>query len=313
MRRVKGIIAVVCAVFAIGFIVWLIGSRNPQTPAGYVGYLVQGSIFGKAKFYGIQTGPTSPGRTWLLRVVNVSVTPYTYTEEFTGGDSVLSYDNLKISFRVHIVWRVKSDMVREFVEKYSTLAKDETPDRVVQIAYNNSIREPLRKDARDEVQRLNGLEIKNNITPIGETLFTRIKALTETTPFLVTSIVVGNIQYPEQVATAVAEKMATTQVLERKQTEIEIEKAEKTKRIVQAEGIAKAMEIIQVKLTSQYLQHEAIEAQKLMVDSPNHTVLFVPTGAMGVPIAGTFDIMPEKASHQDITDKTKTNKPSTDK
>jgi hypothetical protein len=58
-------------------LVWLIGSSNPFTPAGYVGYLTKGALFGRSQFYGIQRGPTSPGRTWLLDVTNVSITPYT--------------------------------------------------------------------------------------------------------------------------------------------------------------------------------------------------------------------------------------------
>jgi hypothetical protein len=44
------------------------------------------------------------------------------------------------------------------------------------------------------------------------------------------------------------------------------------------------MQIVQVKLTSQYLQHEAIEAQKAMVNSPNHTTIYIPVGSMGVPL-----------------------------
>jgi hypothetical protein len=91
-------------------------------------------------------------------------------------------------------------------------------------------------------------------------------------PFLVSSVVVGNVQYPEEVAAAVARKLAATQELQRKDTEIEIERKERTKREVQAQGIA----------------HEAIEAQKLMVNSPNHTVVYIPSGAMGVPLTGTF-------------------------
>jgi regulator of protease activity HflC (stomatin/prohibitin superfamily) len=117
----------------------------------------------------------------------------------------------------------------------------------------------------------------------------RVFELTRDTPFLVTSVVVGNIQYPEEVANAVSAKMAATQVLERKQTEIAIEEREKQTRIVQAEGIARSMEIINTRLTSQYLQHESIEAQKAMVGSPNHTTIYIPVGPMGVPIVGTFD------------------------
>ena len=62
------------------------------------------------------------------------------------------------------------------------------------------------------------------------TVSKRVLGLTRDTPFLVTSVVVGNIQYPEEVANAVAAKMAATQVLERKQTEIAIEEREKQKR-----------------------------------------------------------------------------------
>ena len=37
-----------------------------------------------------------------------------------------------------------------------------------------------------------------------------------------------------------------------------------------------------------YIQHEAIEAQKQMVNSPNHTVVYIPVGPMGVPITATM-------------------------
>ncbi len=213
------------------------GCRNVQTPAGYVGYVTQGAILGKSRFYALQSGPTSSGLGWLLSVINVSVTPYTYTEDFTADNAVLS----------------------------------------------------RRTYARDEVQKLNGLEIKDRITEVGDAIAKRMATLTKDTPFAVISAVVGNIQYPKEVADAVAEKMAATQVLERKQTEIEIEQREAQKRVVQAEGIGKAMAIINERLTSQYLQHEAIEAQKAMVGSPNHSTVYLPVGPMGVPLVGTLE------------------------
>jgi regulator of protease activity HflC (stomatin/prohibitin superfamily) len=273
--------------------VWLAGTANPQTPAGYVGYLTQGAVFGQAHFYGLQTGPTSAGRRWLLSVTNISITPYTFSEEFSGNDSVLSKDNLKIAFRVHVVWRVRPDRVQDFVEKYSTLDPRDSSDRVVQVAYNNFLREPLRTYARDEIQRLNGLDIKEQISPVGEAIFKRAQELTKDTPFEIRSIVVGNIQYPPEVADAVSRKLAATQLLEQKQTEIQIEEREKEKRIIQAEGIAKSMEIINQRLTAQYLQHEAIEAQKANIGSPNHTTVYIPVGPMGVPVVGTMDVTQE--------------------
>jgi regulator of protease activity HflC (stomatin/prohibitin superfamily) len=283
-------LAVVIVFFAA--VVWVLGSRNPYTPAGYVGYVTKGAVFGKARFYGIQRGPTSAGRGWLLDVTNISVTPYTYNENFTNEDAVLSRDNLKIAFRVHTVWRVDDSRIPLFMERYSTTSGSSEiqndPDAVVKIAYGHFVREPLRTYARDEVQRRNGLEVKDALIPIGDAVLARIRAYANGSPFVITSVVVGNVQYPEEVSTAVSRKLAATQELQRKDTEIEIERKERTKREVQAQGIANAMQIIRGQLSAMYIQHEAIEAQKQMVNSQNHTVVYIPVGPMGVPLTGTF-------------------------
>lgn len=283
-------------------VAWLVGARNPFTPAGYVGYLTKGAVFGKSTYYGVQKGPTSSGRTWLLDVTNVSITPYTYSEEFAGDEAVLSRDNLKIAFRVHTVWRVNESRVPLFMEHYSTTLAgsrtDKEPDAIVKVAYGHFIREPLRTFARDEVQRRNGLEVKDALISIGDAVLARIRAYAADSPFVISSVVVGNVQYPAEVADAVSRKLAATQELQRKDTEIEIERKERTKREVQAEGIANAMQIIRGQLSSLYIQHEAIEAQKAMVNSPNHTVVYIPVGPMGVPITGTFPTAPSKAGQQ---------------
>jgi regulator of protease activity HflC (stomatin/prohibitin superfamily) len=281
---------------------WLAGARNPFTPAGYVGYLTKGAVFGKSTYYGVQRGPTSAGRTWLLDVTNVSITPYTYSDEFTGDEAVLSRDNLKIAFKVHTVWRVSDARIPLFMERYSTTLADsrtdKEPDAIVKVAYGHFIREPLRTFARDEVQRRNGLEVKDDLMQIGEAVLARIRAYAADSPFVISSVVVGNVQYPAEVADAVSRKLAATQELQRKDTEIEIERKERTKREVQAQGIANAMQIIRGQLSGMYIQHEAIEAQKAMVNSPNHTVVYIPVGPMGVPITGTFPTAPPKAGQK---------------
>jgi regulator of protease activity HflC (stomatin/prohibitin superfamily) len=286
--RISALIPIV----VVGALIFFFGSSNPVTPAGYVGYLTRGAILGHERFVGLQTGPTSSGRGWLLHVINVSVTPYTYDEEFSGAETVLSSDSLKIAFRVHLVWRVRPDRVKQFVENFSTLNPNDTPGRVVEVAYRNFLREPLRTYARDEVQKYKGLEIKDNIERIGETLTARVLKLTNDTPFEVRSVVVGNIQYPAEIVDAVSKKLAATQELERKNTEIEIAKREKEKRIIEAEGIAQATQIISQRLTGAYLQYEAIKAQQETVNSPNHTTIYIPVGPMGVPIVGNLNVSP---------------------
>jgi regulator of protease activity HflC (stomatin/prohibitin superfamily) len=273
-------------------LIWLMGASNPATPAGYVGYLTKGAVFGQTRFIGVQRGPISAGRSWLLHTTNISVTPYTYSEVFANDEAVLSRDNLKIAFGVHTVWRIDEHKVPLFMDRFSTTINNEMiekePDAIVKVAYANFIREPLRTFARDEVQRRNGLDVKEALIPIGDAVLARIRQYAADSPFLISSVVVGNVQYPAAVSDAVSLKLAATQELQRKDTEIEIERKERTKREVQAQGIANAMQIIRGQLSSMYIQHEAIEAQKLMVNSPNHTVVYIPSGPMGVPLTGTF-------------------------
>src|SRR5437870_11958990 len=144
------------------------GCRNVQTPAGYVGYVAQGAIVRKSRFYALQSGPPSSGLGWLLSVINVSVTPYTYNDEFAGESAVLSRDNLRVACRVHLLWKVDAERVKDLVEHYTTLELGKQSEDIVRVAYDNFLREPLRTYARDEVQKLNGLEIKDRITEVGD-------------------------------------------------------------------------------------------------------------------------------------------------
>ena len=45
------------------------------------------------------------------------------------------------------------------------------------------------------------------------------------------------------------------------------------------------MTLIKSQLTPEYLPYEAIKAQLGMVSSPNHTVIYIPVGPMGVPLS----------------------------
>jgi len=254
---------------------------NPATPAGYVGYLTRGAIVGKASYVGLQTGPTSYGASWLVKVMNVSVTPFSYAEEFTGENAVLTKDKLLVSFRAHTIFRVRGDRVKEFIEQYTTLG--EGPNQV-QVAFGNFLKEPLRTQIRESVAHFDAFPLNENIGRISNELTAWAQEKTKNTPFEVLNVVVGNLQYPAVVAQAVSNKLAVSQDLETRSTQVEIARKDAERRVVEAEGIARATQIIQQRLTPLYIQHEAIEAQKAMVGSPNHSVIYIPVGPMGVPI-----------------------------
>ncbi len=82
--------------------------------------------------------------------------------------------------------------------------------------------------------------------------------------------------------------------LQIQQTEqlVQVEKQKAQIRIVDAEGIAQSQQIINATLTDRYLQHEAIQAQMQMANSPNHTTIYIPSGNNGIPLVKTVDEPP---------------------
>lgn len=74
-------------------------------------------------------------------------------------------------------------------------------------------------------------------------------------------------------------------------------KMESAKLLAQAEverakGVAEANKIIGESLQhggDQYLQYLAIDAQKELVNSPSHTVVYIPSGNNGIPLVKTVE------------------------
>ena len=95
------------------------------------------------------------------------------------------------------------------------------------------------------------------------------------------------IDYPDIVAAAVEKKLAAQQLLEEKEVQREIAKKDAEIKIEEAKGIAEAQRIINSTLTANYLQHEAIQAQLTMANSPNHTTVYIPSGTNGIPLVKT--------------------------
>jgi hypothetical protein len=60
--------------------------------------------------------------------------------------------------------------------------------------------------------------------------------------------------------------------------------AQADQRVIQAVGIRKAQDEVQKTLTPLYVQFEAVQAQLKMAQSPNHTIIYVPSGTNGTPV-----------------------------
>ncbi len=283
----------------VGSIIWACGSTNFETPAGYVGYIREGSIFGKTKFVGTQTGPTSSGKHWLYTGNNVCVTPYTENEQWSQADGVLAKDKLSIILSAHLTWRLKPDKIQDFMEHYGGWDEHAPADQLEQSAYNHFIKQPFRNLVRDEISKYEGLEINEHLPQIAGEIQDQLARRFKDTPFEIISAVIGTCVPPVNVTEQIAKKVASKQELERKTTELEIAlkqeaikaaegKAMAAQDVEEAKGRALAMKAIKEQLTPEYLSYEAIRG------FAGANRIYIPLGANGLPIVGNLNIEKEK-------------------
>jgi regulator of protease activity HflC (stomatin/prohibitin superfamily) len=272
MRRFTTLIA--SASFLMAIALGAAGCTNPHSPAGHEGYVFEDPrVFGEGGFRGAVQGPGNYGiSAWRNRIVNIDTRPTTYTEEF----SILVKDDLNVAFRVHAVMKVEQGKVQSVVEEFGAANW-----------YPRFIKEPFRTIVRQSVQEYASRELKAERDTLARTIETELSSYLESTPFEVMRLAVGNIDYPAVVAQAVEKKLAAKQLLEEKATQREIAQRDAEIRIEEAKGIAEAQKIINATLTPNYLQHEAIQAQRTMANAPNHTTVYIPVGPNGLPLVHT--------------------------
>lgn len=258
------------ALLVVAVPIALAALKNPYTPEGHVGYVQRIPFFlGTGGFNGLNQGPGKYGLGWRTFTQNVDIRPVTFSEEF----NILSSDDLRLHFRFHSILKINKDGVRDLIELHGGTN-----------FYSRLVKEPLRTFVRDGIRKFTAVEVKANIDSIEEDVHAKLDDLLKDTPIEIVSLNVGNVQYPEVISKAVEMKLSRDQLLLQKNAEIEIKKKDALIRIEEARGIAEAQKIINETLTTNYLTHEAIQAQREMADSPNNTMIYIPVGPNGIPI-----------------------------
>jgi regulator of protease activity HflC (stomatin/prohibitin superfamily) len=247
------------------------GCSNPHTPAGHEGYVYEEPrVFGEGGFRGTLRGPGNFGPSlYRNQIINIDTRPNTHSESF----KILVKDDLNVSFEIHAILRVEPNTARSVVEEFGGTDW-----------YDRFVREPFRTSVRQHAQAYSSLELKSQRQAMGAKIQSSLAEYLNPTPFRIVRLDVGNIDYPDVVSEAVEKKLAAKQLLEEKSTQREIAQRDAEIRIEEAKGIAMAQKIINETLTANYLQHEAIEAQRQMAEAPNHTTVYIPVGANGLPL-----------------------------
>jgi regulator of protease activity HflC (stomatin/prohibitin superfamily) len=187
-----------------------------------------------------------------------------------------SKDEMRIVVEATIWWKVRSGKMDKL---YATVARD------YEVLRDNFVIPGIRSAIRDEVAKVSYETLNSNrekyaigITKyVGEQLAKKY--------VIIDKINIRNIIPPEQVNTAIEDKLAMDQKVKKAELEVTLAKKEADIRREEAKGIADAQSIIQRKLTPMYLQWHAIEMQKKLAGSPNTTFYFVPMSKnSGIPM-----------------------------
>ena len=244
---------------------------NPEIPAGFEGYVYESPrFFGKGGFEKIIKGPGNNGFSFFrYQTINIDMRAQTYKESF----KILAKDKVNMTLDSQIILSLKPNTGKSIVEKFGGV---EWYARNIQRVFRNLVRSNttlfpsgVLKDKRSEIQQNVLNELTNYL---------------KNTPFLIKKLVIGNIDFPEKIVSEIENRVALEEKEKAMDIRNKIAEKEANVRITEAKGIAKAQRIIDKSLTTNYLQYEAIKAQKEMANSPNHTTVYIPVGENGIPI-----------------------------
>lgn len=114
-------------------------------------------------------------------------------------------------------------------------------------------------------------------------LETQIREMLAPSGVAVEKVLLRNITLPEKVKIAIEAKLAAEQEAERMQFVLAKERQEAERREVEAQGVAKAQQIIQGTLTENYIRYLWVKALENNAQHPS-TVIYVPIGQDGLPL-----------------------------
>ena len=238
-------------------------------PAGTVGVV---DLFGKVSDQERFAGLNFVHPFAKLQILNIK------TEEIKEVMSVPSKEGLSIDLDLSILHRMIPDQASDIY-------------RNVGVNYRNIVILPqFRSVARGVTVNY---EAKGLYTSgreeIAQKIFNDLEGLLKGRGIILENVLLRAIRLPPTVGKAIEVKLKAEQEAEQMKFILEKERKEAERRVIEAEGIAQAQEIINKTLTQSYLQHEAIQAQMKMSESPNHTTVYIPVGDNGIPLVRMLD------------------------
>jgi regulator of protease activity HflC (stomatin/prohibitin superfamily) len=186
---------------------------------------------------------------------------------------VLSSNGLTLRVDASVRFRPKPD---ELFELQTQIGPD----------YDQKVIAPIvRSEARKVFGRYQPEEIySTKREEIERQIYDEVLKALEGKHVIVEAVLVRDVDLPETIKTAIADKLAEEQRAQKMRFTLDRERQEAQRKQIEAEGIAKYQSIVRQGLTQEYLQYKGIEATMRIAESPNSKVVIVGGGKSGLPL-----------------------------
>jgi regulator of protease activity HflC (stomatin/prohibitin superfamily) len=237
---------------AVGFLLF-IGSMAIVVPPGQAGIIV---LFGKVNPEPLPSGlhfinPFASVVEMEVRTKNYTMTNVAEEGQKRGDDSiaVISSDGLTVKLDATIFYSLQQARVPEI---YRTIGL-EVEDRIV--------RSEIRSSLRDAAANLTATELyTSKRQSFVDQVTAKLKAAFELRGITLEQVLLRNVILPDQITKAINDKIAADQDAQKMMFVLQKEKQEAERKRIEAEGQARAQQIVSASLTPQIIEYQRIQA-----------------------------------------------------
>lgn len=230
----------------------------------------------KRTFGKVDTDELGPGLHFYLpgvqSIEKMPIVVRNYEMRDTDAISALSKDGLEIKVDMSVLYKLNKDKAAELIKTYGMTYEDQI------------IRPVIRTVVRDVVSSFQSSEVYAQRTKVAELIRKNLLLRLPKEYLSVEDVLVRKIVLPPKVVQAIEEKRKALEEAQKMKYILEKEKLEAERKIVEAQGIAKANKIIADSLQNKYIQWYFVQSLKEYAKGDNNSVIVIPYGLNMSPI-----------------------------
>jgi len=252
----KKLLILVLVIALVGILILL---STTTIPAGHVGV---GNIFGDVDHNEFPQG------LHLINPVMGITTMSIQTQSIKHTADILTKEGLSVNVEVTSWYHLDANEASDVYQNIGVYYKDKI------------VVPKIRSAIRSEVAKFNATAVySEQRTQVEQAIFDEAYDDMKSKGIILEKVMIRNVKLPDQLMTAIEEKQAQREQIQKKQYEVEKQQLESERMRVEAQGIADANQIISESLDEKYLTWYWIKEGLQKGD-----VYYVPVGNTGLPL-----------------------------